>query len=214
MSNPHGQPHDSAEHASVAQRRQRAIELRNRGLTWYQVAQEMDYLDRQGNPSPALACGDVGRALKAANKEIQFGLEEYRESARSRLDGIRRQVHAVMARPHYLYANGKQVLDAEGNPVRDDAPILAAVDRLIRLEERQARLEGTDASEKLTLALERRVEEEATVSVEAILAGFNALGDALPPALRQKALEAASAHLRTIEGEVVRSGNDDSGDPA
>lgn len=208
-----GDPYGVGGHAEVAQRRQRAIELKNRGLTWYQVAQEMNYLDTQGNPSPALACGDVGRALKIANKGIATGLEVYRELASSRIDAIRRQVYAVIARPHYLYSNGKAVLDEDGNKIRDDAPVLAAVDRLIRLEERQAKLEGTDASEKLTIALDRRVEEEATMTVEAILAGFNELGDALPPAMRQRALEAASAHLRTIEGEVVSAGTDDTGDP-
>lgn len=187
----------------VAKRRAKAIELKNRGLTWQQVAEQMapDYNDTGGNPSAAAACVDVTRALKRANQELSMGLEEYREAARLRLDGLRRQVFAVLARPHYVLHQGKIVTDGDGNPIRDDAPILAAVDRLLRIEERQARIDGTDASEKLTVALDRRVDEETAVIVESILAGANAIE--LDPGSRQRMLEAAGAHLRTLEGEVV-----------
>lgn len=189
--------------AMVAQRRTRAIELKNRGLSWQQVAEQMSpaYLDSDGNPSAAAACVDVTRALKQANKELSMGLEEYREAARMRLDGLRRQVFAVLARPHYVLYQGEIVKDDEGNPMRDDGVVLACVDRLQRIEERQAKIDGTDASEKLTIALDRRVDEETTVVVEAILAGANAVE--MEPAQRQRMLEAAGAHLRVLEGEVV-----------
>lgn len=195
--------------AMVAQRRARAIELKNRGLSWQQVAEQMapHYLDGDGQPSAAAACVDVSRALKQANKELGMGLEEYREAARMRLDGLRRQVHAVLARPHYVLHAGQIVNGPDGNPMRDDGPVLAAVDRLMRIEERQAKIDGTDASERLTIALERRVDEETTVVVEAILAGANAVD--LEPAQRQQMLEAAGAHLRVLEGEVVSETHDD-----
>jgi hypothetical protein len=125
-----------------------------------------------------------------------------------RLDGLRRQVFAVLARPHYVLHAGQVVKDDDGNPMRDDGPILAAVDRLLRIEERQAKIDGTDASEKLTIALDRRVDEETAVVVESILAGANAVD--LEPAQRQRMLEAAGAHLRTLEGEVVGETEDPS----
>ncbi|QDN64412.1 hypothetical protein [Streptomyces sp. S1D4-14] len=175
-------------------------------MSWQQVAEQMvseypEYLDGEGSVSAAFACVDVTRALKEANKELAMGLEEYREAARMRLDGLRRQVFAVLARPHYVLHQGQFVIDEDGNKVRDDGPVLAAVDRLLRIEERQAKIDGTDASEKLTIALDRRVDEETTVVVESILAGANAVD--LEPAQRQRMLEAAGAHLRTLEGEVV-----------
>jgi hypothetical protein len=138
----HGDPphHQPSYRAMVAQRRARAIELKNRGMSWQQVAEAM-----------------------AAN------YPEYR--------------------------------DSEGNPS-------AAVDRLLRIEERQAKIDGTDASEKLTIALDRRVDEETAVVVESILAGANAVD--LEPAQRQRMLEAAGAHLRTLEGEVVGETEDPS----
>lgn len=194
--------------AMVAQRRARAIELKNRGLSWQQVAEQMTpaYLDSDGNPSAAAACVDVTRALKQANKELSMGLEEYREAARMRLDGLRRQVFAVLARPHYVLHAGQIVRDDEGTPLRDDGVVLACIDRLQRIEERQAKIDGTDASEKLTIALDRRVDEETTVVVEAILAGANAVE--MEPAQRQRMLEAAGAHLRVLEGEVVGEGEE------
>lgn len=195
--------------AMVAQRRARAIELKNRGLSWQQVAEQMpEYRDSEGNPSAAFACVDVTRALQQANKELSMGVEEYREAARMRLDGLRRQVFAVLARPHFVLHAGQIVQDENGNPMRDDGPVLAAVDRLLRIEERQAKIDGTDASEKLTIALDRRVDEETTVVVESILAGANAVD--LEPAQRQRMLEAAGAHLRTLEGEVVSETEDPS----
>lgn len=198
--------------AYVARRRTKAIELKNRGLSWVQVADQLspeypEYLDSEGNPSGPTACVDVSRALKQANRELSMGVEEYREAARMRLDGMRRQVFAVLARPHYAYSGGKPVLDADGKQVRDDGPVLAAIDRLQRIEERQAKIDGTDASEKLTIALDRRVDEETTVVVETILAVFNALPE-LTPDVRQRALEAASTHLSTVEGEVVSDTED------
>lgn len=198
-----GEPpnHGPASRAAVTQRRAKAIELKNRGLTWQQVAEQVPYLDTEGNPSAAFAHVDVTRALKQANKEMSLGLEEYRNLARLRLDVLRRQVFAVLARPHYLYHAGKPVLDENGDPVRDDAPILAAVDRLLKIEERQAKIDGTDASEKLTIAMDRRTEEETAVVVEAILAGANAVD--LEPAQRQRMLEAAGSHLRTLDGDVA-----------
>jgi hypothetical protein len=194
--------------ARVAQRRARAIELKNRGLSWQQVAEQVPYLDSEGNPSAAFACVDVSRALKQANKELSMGLEEYREAARMRLDGLRRQVFAVLARPHYVLHSGQIVNGPDGQPLKDDGVVLAAVDRLLRIEERQAKIDGTDASEKLTIALDRRVDEETTVVVESILAGANAVD--LEPAQRQRMLEAAGAHLRTLEGEVVSETEDPS----
>lgn len=210
---PKGDPpsHQPSHRAKVARRRARAIELKNRGLTWQQVADQMvgeypEYLDAEGNASEAFACVDVSRALKQANKELAMGVEEYREAARLRLDGLRRQVYAVLARPHYVLHAGQIVYGPDGEPLKDNGAVLACVDRLMRIEERQAKIDGTDSSEKLTIALDRRVDEETTVVVESILAGANAVE--LEPAQRQRMLEAAGAHLRTLEGEVVSESED------
>jgi hypothetical protein len=169
-------PYDNGDHAKVEGRRWRAVTLSNRGLTHRMIAEQM-----------------------ADRKRVDQGLEEKLAAATLRLNDIRRQLYRIIASDHYVLANGKIVKDDEGRPLKDNAPVLAALAQLRALEEQQARLEGTNAREKIDIALERRVDEESTDVVEAILAGFSAVPE-LEPAVRQRVLEAAGAHLRGPEG--------------
>jgi hypothetical protein len=150
---------------------------------------------------------DISRALKEYRRRADAAVEEKITNALLRYNDIRRQLYRVLTSPHYVLYQGEIVTDAEGNPMRDDGPVLAALAQLRALEEQQARLEGTNAREKIDIAMARRVEEEATDVVEAILAGFAAAPE-LEPSVRQRVLEAAGAHLRTIEGEVVARSDD------
>lgn len=195
--------------ARVEARRWKAVTLANRGLTHKMVAGELAEEYRAHNPDLTLiqieaqVSVDIHRALKEYRKRTDQAIEEKLTAALLRLNDIRRQLYGVLTRPHYVLYQGEIVKGEDGQPLRDEAPVLAALNQLRALEEQQAKLEGTNAREKIDIALERRVENEATMVVEAILAGFGALPE-LEPALRQRALEAAGAHLRTIEGEVVR----------
>ena len=201
-------PYDSSDHARVEARRWKAVTLTNRGLTHRMVAEQMQDDYRAHNPDLSLIQieGQVGmdihRALKEYRKRADHAVEEKITAQVLRFAEIRRRLYGVLVAPHYVLHAGEIVRDEEGNPLRDNGPVLAALAQLRGLEDQQARLEGTYQREKLDIALGRRVDEEATDVVEAILAGFSALPD-LDPALRQRALEAAGAHLRTIEGEVV-----------
>lgn len=181
--------------------------MKNSGLSWYQVAERVPYLDTEGNPSPAFACVDVSRALKRARREIVSGLEEMVQMADLRDDDLRLRLRTILQTKHYLVQGGKIVKDDNGEPIRDYGPVLAAIDRLHRLEERYAVRHGLNAPEKLNIALERRTDVEATVVTEAILAGFDAAE--LPADVRMRALEAAQSRLTTIEGEVVSESTDD-----
>lgn len=198
---------DNAEHAVVEARRWRAVTLHNRGLTHRMVAEQMmdDYRATSMNPgaltleSVANMVGvDIHRALKSYRQRTDTGLEEKLTAATLRLNELRRRLYAVIVADHFVLYQGEIVKDAEGRPLKDSAPVLAAIGQLRALEEQQARLEGTNAREKLDIALERRVESEATDVVEAILAGFSAVPE-LEPAVRQRVLEAAGAHLRALE---------------
>lgn len=194
----------------VEARRWKAVTLQNRGLTHKMIATEMleEYRRTTGNLTMTLIQAerhvsvDITRALKEYRKRTDQAIEEKLTAAGLRLNDIRRQLFGVITRTHYVLHAGEIVKDEAGNPLRDEAPLLAALNQLRALEEQQARLEGTNAREKIDIALGRRVEEEAMDVTEAILAAFAALPE-LEPALRQRALEAAGAHLRTIEGEIV-----------
>jgi hypothetical protein len=63
---------------------------------------------------------------------------------------LRRQMMALVdAVPIPAYSNGRPVLDANGHGVDDHSGRLAAVDRVIKLEERAAKLLGLDAPAKV-----------------------------------------------------------------
>lgn len=200
---------DAADHGAVEARRWRAIMLANRGLTYRQVAEELADLYRETSGNPTLTVDqvanqvgvDIHRALKVYRRRTDAEVEDRIANQVMRFNDIRRTLYGVIARRHLVVNNGKIMKDSEGIPLRDDGPVIAAVAQLIQLEDRQARVEGTYAREKLDIALETRVENEAQLAVEAILAGADAVG--LEPAQRQLMLEAAGARLRTIDGEVV-----------
>jgi 3D (Asp-Asp-Asp) domain-containing protein len=192
----------------VEARRWKAVTLANRGLTHRMIAEQMQTEYRDHNPDLSLiqieshVGVDIHRALKEYRRRTDRGIEEKLTAAGLRLNEIRRRLYSIIAADHYVLYQGEIVRDSEGRPLKDNAPVLAAIGQLRALEEQQARLEGTNAREKIDIALGRRVDEEATDVVEAILAGFSAVPE-LEPAVRQRVLEAAGAHLRTLEGEVV-----------
>jgi hypothetical protein len=194
-------PHEASEHARVEARRWKAISLANRGLTHRMVAEQMEADYAPGlslEQRTAQVSVDITRALKVYRKRVDQGIEEKLTAATLRLNEVRRRLYAVIVAEHYVLYQGEIVKDEEGRPLRDHGPVLAALAQLRALEEQQAKLEGTNAREKIDVALGRRVEEEATDVVEAILAGFSAVPE-LEPAVRQRVLEAAGAHLRALE---------------
>lgn len=194
-------PYDSADHARVESRRWKAVTLANRGLTHRQVAEQMEAEYTPGltlDQRTAQVSVDIGRALKVYRKRVDQGIEEKLTAATLRLNEIRRRLYAVIVADHYVLSAGSIVYGPDGQPLKDNGPVLAALAQLRALEEQQARLEGTNAREKIDIALQRRVEEESTDVVEAILAGFSAVPE-LEPAVRQRVLEAAGAHLRALE---------------
>lgn len=203
-------PWDPSEHSAVEARRWKAVTLANRGFTHRQIAEQMQEDYRRHNPNLTIVqierhIGvDITRALKEYRKRADHAVEEKLTAASLRLNEIRRRLFSVIVADHFVLYQGEIVRNADGVPLRDHGPVLAALAQLRALEEQQARLDGTNAREKIDIALERRVEDETQITVEAILAGFAALGEELDPAQRQRALEAAGAHLRTIEGEVVQ----------
>lgn len=206
-------PYNSGDHAVVEARRWKAVTLANRGLTHKMIAVEMQEEYRRHNPDLNLVqieshVGvDIMRALQEYRKRADYAVEERITAQSLRFGDIRRRLYSIIANRHYVLNKGEIVHglpgpDGETHPLQDDGPVLAALAQLQLLEDRQARLEGTYQREKLDIALGRRVDEEATDVVEAILAGFAAAPE-LEPSVRQRVLEAAGAHLRVIEGEVV-----------
>lgn len=199
---------DNADQTRVQARRWKAVTLANRGLTHRMVAEQMMDEYTPGltvEQVHAQVSNDISRALRDYRRRADHAIEEKLTAAGLRLNDIRRQLYRIIAADHYVLHQGMIVKDENDRPLRDDAPVLAALAQLRALEEQQARLEGTNSRDKIEIAFDRRVDEESADVVEAILAGFAAVPE-LEPAVRQRVLEAAGAHLRS-------SGPDDDGIP-
>lgn len=169
-----------------------AIQAKMLGNTWQQVADMLGYWTTGEGALMA-----VKRFRQRQIEEGREGLEVLRQQAAERLDFLRRHAYGVMMTPHQMYYQGGPVFDQQGRPVLDDAPRLAAVEKALKIEAEWNKLFGVYASEKLEVALKRRDELEASIVVDAILAGFDAAD--LPADKRMAALEAAQSHLLTAE---------------
>ncbi|AZQ32632.1 hypothetical protein EJ357_03555 [Streptomyces cyaneochromogenes] len=120
----------------------------------------------------------------------QRASDEFVAMREVRLEDLFRRAYAVVA-------TAEKGSDAWGR----------AWDRCLRAEESLRKLKGADAPEAMTIALERRIDDEATDVVEVLL---KVIPDALRAAdldgafrakLTQYALELASWHLRSTGGE-------------
>lgn len=112
-----------------------ACRLRTTGMTYAQVAAQLGYHDashaRQG----------VERAMTATLSEPA---EALRHLELLKLDQMSAPAWAILDAPHPLVSAGR-VMAWDGEPLRDPQPVLAAVDRLLRISERRCRLLGLDA---------------------------------------------------------------------
>jgi len=125
------------------------------------------------------ACGlDIQRALAAAVREPA---EEVRAIELLRLDTLWQKAMAVLERNHVAISHG-QVVKVEGESLCDDGPTLAAIDRLLRIQERRAKLLGLDAPTK-----------HEVVTMDAIEAEIQRLNAELRRAAELERVEAAAA---------------------
>jgi len=65
-----------------------------------------------------------------------------------RLQDYRRLVYRVAVAKHYVTTQAGNVVHYDGKPVLDDAPVLQAVDRLLKTDDTEAKLLGLYAPAK------------------------------------------------------------------
>lgn len=82
------------------------------------------------------------------------------EAALSRLDALEEAAHEVLRREHITVNNGR-IISLDGVPLPDDGPVLAAIDRLVKIED--ARLRNGEALRRI-LGLDMPVKVDATVT--------------------------------------------------
>ncbi|WP_062434957.1 helix-turn-helix domain-containing protein [Herbidospora daliensis] len=139
---------------TVAERDAQAAALRARSLTYQQIGDQLG-ISRQS-------------AYEAVKRALADTLAEPAEAVRTleleRLDGMWQAVQGVLERKHLTVSNGKvvQLPDEDGKlvPIEDDAPILQAVDRLLKIQERRAKLLGLDTPVKQELTVDAGIRWE------------------------------------------------------
>lgn len=125
--------------ADTAERDAEACRLRARRMTYQQIADALGYGDK-GTAYRAVQRGLAAIVQEPAAELLRLELEQ--------LDYMAQQVIKVLERRHVSVSHG-QIVYHGGKPVRDDGPVLAAVDRLLKIQERRAKLLGLDAPKRL-----------------------------------------------------------------
>lgn len=155
-----------AESLETAQRDAEATRLKKRGLSYREIAAELGC-------DVSTAYRGVQRTLQATREGAAEDAADIRAMELERLEDMRALVMEVLDREHVTVSNGRIIrrqigwerddageiqTDGEGKPIGiyedlpDDAVILNAVDRLLRISESIRRLTGTDAEKKINLS--------------------------------------------------------------
>jgi hypothetical protein len=134
----------------TAERDAEAARLRSRGWSYQQIADELGYA-HHSNARKA-----VKRALEAIVAEPA---EDLRQIELGRLDAMWQIALAVLERYHVTVSNGR-LITIGGKPLEDDGPVLAALDRLLKIQERRARLLGLDAPARTHVTVTDSMEAE------------------------------------------------------
>lgn len=122
--------------ADTAERDAEAARLRARGQSYQEIATELGYADHTG------ARKAVQRALVQIVAEPA---EDVRALQLEQLDRLALAALAVLERNHVTVSHGRIIRDENEQPILDDGPVLTAIDRLLKIQERRAKLLGLDA---------------------------------------------------------------------
>lgn len=126
---------------TAAERDAEACRLKARSLSYRQIAEQLGYADHTG----------ARRAVERVLAEtVAEPAAELRQLELMKLDAMERAVLDVLERKHVTVSNGKVIYSGtEGEPLVDDAPVLQAVDRLLKIQDRRSKLVGLDAPKRL-----------------------------------------------------------------
>lgn len=156
----------------TAQRDAEAVRLRVEGHTYQHIADQLGYNDRS----------DARKAVEGAlTASIREHADELRQMELIRLDSLWLEAMKVLHAAHVTVSNGKVVTvekDGEKVPVPDDAPVLQAIDRLLKIMERRSKLLGLDAPAKVEVMSLDRI-DQAIADLEREL-GEREAGEAAP----------------------------------
>lgn len=126
---------------ATAQRDAEAARMRARSMTYQQIADALSMSKSAAHEAVQRALADTLEEPAAAVRQMEL----------EKLDALERAVLAVLERKHVTVSHGRVVM-VDDEPLEDDGPVLAAVDRLVKIAERRARLLGLDAEKRVNLS--------------------------------------------------------------
>jgi hypothetical protein len=134
-------PHSKANNAEQAEKQVTAYNYRLRGHSLREIGKLMGVSHETARKLVSLEAD--ARVLPLA--------DELRKQQLDRLNDMRLKAMAVLEREHVHIAEGRVVRDKDpetgefSDPIVDDGPVLAAIDRLVKIEDRMSKLLGLDA---------------------------------------------------------------------
>jgi hypothetical protein len=107
----------------------------------------------------------VQRRIECEIREtVQPLADEVRALELDRLDQLQQVALAVMGADHPLVSEGRvvRVEQADGTkvPLQDHGPVLAAMDRFLKIQDRRAKLLGLDAPTKVDATITETTQED------------------------------------------------------
>lgn len=186
MGKPRGGDGKFTHSIETAERDAEACRLRVRAMSYPAIAKALGFADASH------AAQAVSRALRAT---VEEPAAEVRKTEIERLDGMYQAALDVLERMHVTVSQGRVVqhrvagtgtwdpetrtwVGAEWVDLADDGPVLQAIDRLLKIQERRARLLGLDAPVKH----EVRNVDALDAEIEQLVARLAAGGKAETPA--------------------------------
>jgi len=96
--------------------------------------------------------GNARRAVKEVLAAVRTeGATEIRSLQAQQLDYLTAEALRVLETIHpAVTQSGRIIKDDDGNALVDDGPVLAAIDRVLRIQERRAKLLNLDIREQVT----------------------------------------------------------------
>jgi hypothetical protein len=121
--------------AEAARRRAKVAQMRLAGASFEEIGQQLGISDTRAHQL----------WTDALERTIREPAERHRALELQRLDQLQLAAVRVLRASHVVIQGGKVVADRQGRPYTDHGPVLAAVNTLLRVAERRARLLSLDA---------------------------------------------------------------------
>lgn len=133
-----------AEKAQVAARRAKLVEYRRQKRPYKEIYEELGY------GSPESAAKDFTRALQESIAAQHVEVEVYREEQILELEYLAEEAHKILRSEHFQVSQSGKIVEHPdtGQPLPDPGPVLAAMDRLVKILDRVAKLRGLDAPKR------------------------------------------------------------------